>query len=77
MDAILPQLLAFPPHPPSLIPLPDAEYDKQIKSLVQLLNQIPANKLTGGVTAGGDLLDVWFLFLHYFLDRSLMLPWLW
>ena len=58
MDAILQQLLAFPPHPPPLTPLPDAEFDKQIKSVVQLLNQTPANKLTAGVPNGGDLLDV-------------------
>lgn len=58
MDAILPQLLSFPPHPPPVTPLPDADYDKQIKLLVQLLNKTPANQLTAGVSGGGDLLDV-------------------
>ncbi len=58
MDAILPQFLAFPPHPPPVTPLPDADYDKQIKSVVQLLNKTPANQLTAGVSGGGDLLDV-------------------
>ena len=58
MDNLLPQLLAFPPHPPPSQPLSDAEYDKQIKSLIQLLNQTSASKLAGGVSGGGDLLDV-------------------
>lgn len=58
MDAILPQLLSFPPHPPPVTPLSDAEFDKQIKIVVQLLNQTPANKLTAGVIGGGDLLNV-------------------
>ena len=58
MDSILTQLLAFPPHPPPVTPLPDAEFDKQIKTVVQLLNQTPANKLVAGVPNGGDLLDV-------------------
>ena len=58
MDAILPQLLAFPPHPPPVTPLPDADFDKQIKIVVQLLNQTPASKLTAGVHGGGDLLNV-------------------
>lgn len=58
MDTLLPPLLSFPPHPPPVTPLTEPEYDKQIKSLVLLLNQIPANKLTGGVSGGGDLLTV-------------------
>ena len=53
MNELLPQLLAFPPHPPPPQPLSDADYDRQIKSVVQLLNQTPASRLTGG-----DLLDV-------------------
>lgn len=58
MESILPQLLAFPPHPPPAVPLADAEYDKQIKGIVQTLNALPASKLTSGVAGGGDLLDV-------------------
>ncbi|MCJ1452493.1 hypothetical protein MMC28_002836 [Mycoblastus sanguinarius] len=58
MDALLPLLLAFPPHPPPQTPLPDAEYDKQIKTLVQTLSAIPASKLTTGVPNGGDLLSI-------------------
>jgi hypothetical protein len=58
MDAILQQLLAFPPHPPPATPLSDAEYDKQINIHVQNLNHIPASKLTAPVPGGGDLLDV-------------------
>lgn len=57
MDSVLPQLLAFPPHPPPPKALSDAEYDKQIGSLVNILNTLSASKLTGGVSAGGDLLD--------------------
>lgn len=64
MESLLPQLLAFPHHPPPLIPVADAEYDKQIKIIVQNLNTVPASKLTSGVSGGGDLLEVsaWFRF---------------
>lgn len=58
MDNLLPQLLAFPPHPPPATPLTDAEYDKQIKAIIQNLNTVPASKLTSGVPGGGDLLEV-------------------
>ena len=58
MDSLLPQLLGFPPHPPPADPLPDAEYDKQIKAIVHTLGSVSASKLTGGVRGGGDLLDV-------------------
>ncbi len=58
MDALLPQLLSFPPHPEPAKPIPDSEYDKHIKNLVHLISTIPASKLTSGVPGGGDLLDV-------------------
>ena len=58
MDALLSQLLSFPPHPEPTKPISDSEYDKQIKSLVHHINTIPASKLTSGVPGGGDLLDV-------------------
>ncbi|KAL8727281.1 MAG: hypothetical protein Q9166_006162 [cf. Caloplaca sp. 2 TL-2023] len=58
MDSLLPQLLSFPPHPPPPFPLVDVAYDKEIKSLRKLLNDIPANSLTAGVPNGGDLLDI-------------------
>ncbi|KAL8688945.1 MAG: hypothetical protein Q9218_005270 [Villophora microphyllina] len=55
---LLPQLLSFPPHPPPAIPLTDAAYDKDIRSLRKLLSEIPNNLLVGGVHNGGDLLDI-------------------
>ena len=58
MDTLLPQLLSFPPHPEPEKPIPDAEYDKHIKSVVNIINTVPASKLTSGVPGGGDLLDV-------------------
>ena len=59
MEGGLQQLLAFPPYPMPATPLPDSEYDKQIKAHIQYLNTIPASKLTNGVpNGGGDLLDV-------------------
>ena len=58
MDELLAHLLTFPPHPPPPQPLPDIEYDKQIRALVQLLNQTSASKLTSGMSSGDDLLDV-------------------
>ena len=59
MEGGLQQLLAFPPYPMPATPLPESEYDKQIKAHIQYLNTIPASKLTNGVpNGGGDLLDV-------------------
>jgi hypothetical protein len=43
------------PHPPP--PHPHDEYDRQIRGLLQVLNQTPGSRLTGKI-AGGDLLDV-------------------
>ncbi|KAL8998174.1 MAG: hypothetical protein Q9169_002728 [Polycauliona sp. 2 TL-2023] len=56
IDSLLPQLLAFPPHPP--VPLVDVAYDKEIKGLRKVLNDTPASLLTAGVPSGGDLLDI-------------------
>lgn len=58
MDSILPQLLSFPPHPPPAVPLSDKDYDKGIKTVLNLLSQTSAKKLTSGVGGGGDLLEV-------------------
>ena len=60
MDSLLPQLLAFPPHPPPLLPLPDVEVDRGLRRIVKLLNELPAKKLTAGLSGGGggDLLEV-------------------
>ena len=68
MDSLLPQLLAFPPHPPPAKPLSDAEYDKQIKALIQILSAIPASKLISGVPGGSDLLDVCVMDLRAYFD---------
>ena len=64
MDSLLPLLLAFPPHPPPAAPLSDKDYDMQIRSVLQLLNKTSAKKLTGGVSGGGDLLEVIRADLH-------------
>ena len=58
MDDLLPKLLSFPPHPPPAQKLSDVDYDKNIRDLIEILNKVPANRLTGGVKGGGDLLDV-------------------
>ncbi|KAL8795031.1 MAG: hypothetical protein Q9195_002479 [Heterodermia aff. obscurata] len=60
MDSLLPQLLSFPPHPSPIIPLPDAEVDRGLRRIVKLLNEVPAKKLTAGLSGGdgGDLLDI-------------------
>ena len=60
MDSLLSQLLSFPPHPPPLIPLPDAEVDRGLRRIVKLLNEVSAKRLTSGLSGGGggDLLDV-------------------
>lgn len=67
---LLPQLLAFPPHPPPAIPLTVAAYDKEIKHLRKLLGEIPNNLLIGGVHNGGDLLDVSALTWGFHAVRS-------
>ena len=63
MDSILPQLLSFPPHPPPANPISDADVDKGLRGVLKILNEIPAKKLTAGLTGGGggDLLDVGFM----------------
>ena len=61
MEALLPQLLSFPPPPHQLS---DREYDRQIKALVQLLHETSASKLAKGVAGGGDLLDVRALLIY-------------
>lgn len=58
MDTFLPQLLAFPPHPPPKSPLSDTNYHKQIRALVDTLHSKPASLLVGGVKGDDDLLDV-------------------
>lgn len=58
MDSLLPQLLAFPPHPPPTAPLSEGEYDKKIRELVKTLHNVPGNKLIAGVSGGRDLLEV-------------------
>ncbi|KAI4135382.1 MAG: hypothetical protein LQ347_000712 [Umbilicaria vellea] len=58
MDELLPHLLSFPPHPPPPQPLSNVDYDRNIKILVQTLNQVAASKLASGVSGGGDLLDI-------------------
>ncbi|MCJ1285695.1 hypothetical protein MMC26_005036 [Xylographa opegraphella] len=55
MEALLPQLLSFPSHPQVLS---EHEYDRQIKLLVQLLQETGAGKLAKGVAGGPDLLDI-------------------
>ena len=47
LELLLPQLVAFPPNPAPSIPLPDDVYDKEIKKLRKILNDTPANVLTG------------------------------
>ena len=65
MDALLPQLLSFPPHPEPTKPLSDSEYDKMIKNLVHHINSVSTSKLISAVPGGGDLLDVRRRFINY------------
>ncbi|KAI4216740.1 MAG: hypothetical protein LQ351_000688 [Letrouitia transgressa] len=58
IEALLPRLLSFPPHPAPPLPVSDTEYDKQIKSIVKLLSETSPSQLTGGIVNGEDLLDV-------------------
>lgn len=58
MDSLLAQLLSFPPHPPPVIPLSDADVDTGLRDIVKLLNEVSSKKLAAGLSAGGDPLDV-------------------
>ncbi|KAL8722374.1 MAG: hypothetical protein Q9181_007504 [Wetmoreana brouardii] len=58
ISSLLPQLLSFPPHPPPPIPPSDTAYDRDIRTLRKVLNEIPTNSLTSSVPNGGDLLEI-------------------
>ena len=58
MDAILPQLLSFPPQPAPRAPYNETDYDLHIRKYLEILSKIPAKKLTQGVSEGDDLLEV-------------------
>ena len=60
MEALLPQLLVYPPQPPPQKPLTETQCDVQIRAITNTLNHTPAHILTGGVGGGSDLLDVSF-----------------
>lgn len=57
-DALLSLALSFSPQPTSRTPLTDAEYDRQIKSQVQSMNQVDRTTLLSCVLGGGDILVV-------------------
>ena len=58
MEALLPQLLAFPPNPPPPQALSSPEYDKQIRVLIKFLHSTSAAKLKSKVQDEDGLLDV-------------------
>ena len=60
MEALLPQLLSYPPQPPPQKPLTEAQCDVQIRAITNTLNHTTARVLTGGVGGENDLLDVSF-----------------
>ena len=72
MDDLLPQLLSFPPHPAPAQKLSDSDYEKQVKSIVKLLNGTSASRLVKGVGGGGDLLDVSLPRQHWKLNSDIM-----
>ena len=80
MDDLLPLLLSFPPHPPPKPPLSNEEYDRQIRTLLQILNQTPASRLTGKLAGGGDLLEVGqpqrYAQRRSYLQLAWVFPWL-
>lgn len=58
MDDLLPKLLAFPPQPPSLPPLPDSKYDEAIKHHITALGKITDKALLQQTSTGASALDV-------------------
>lgn len=58
MDALLPKLLSFPPHPPPAQPLSDHSYDTQITTLIKNVKEIPDKQLLLQTSGGEDPLDV-------------------
>ncbi|KAH8821108.1 hypothetical protein F5884DRAFT_766646 [Xylogone sp. PMI_703] len=58
MDALLPKLLSFPPHPPPAQPLSDHSYDKEITALIDVVKGIPDKRLLLQTSGGENPLDV-------------------
>lgn len=58
MNALLPQLLSFPPHPAPKESYNEADYDSHIRKFLEGLSKIPAKKLTQDISEGEDLLGV-------------------
>lgn len=58
MDDLLPQLLAFPPHPAPQTPLSDSSYDEGIKLQIAGCRQISDKNLLQLTSGGESPLDV-------------------
>ena len=57
-DAMMQQVLAFPPHPPPAQPSSDAAYHAGIRHVVETLASCPASKLTAAISGKNKILDV-------------------
>ncbi|KAG0651900.1 COP9 signalosome complex subunit 3 [Hyphodiscus hymeniophilus] len=58
MDSLLPQLLAFPPHPSPQPPLSDSAYDEGIKAQISTLRKSSEKTLRQQTSGGESPLDV-------------------
>lgn len=58
MAQLMPMLLSFPPHPPSVTPLSDSQYDSGARYLVTQLVQVREEELLEIALGGKGVLDV-------------------
>ena len=58
MDSLLPQLLAFPPHPTPQPPLSDAAYDEGIRAQISTLKKLSEKNLLQHTSGGESPLNV-------------------
>jgi COP9 signalosome complex subunit 3 len=58
MDDLLPQLLAFPPHPALQTPLSDSSYEEGMKAQISAVKRISEKSLLQQTSGGESPLNV-------------------
>jgi COP9 signalosome complex subunit 3 len=58
MNNLLPVLLSFPPHPLSLNPISDQQFDEGIKTQIENVRKIPSRTLLQDTSSGENILNV-------------------
>jgi len=58
MEETLQKLLLFPPFPPPVTPLSDAQYDEGIRAQIAAMNKMGEKSLVAKTSGGESALDV-------------------